>query len=78
MWLDRLFSMEEVRDVVFQLDKEKALGPNNFSIAVFQECWDAIKEDLPRVFSEFHNREVINQSSNGTIDIKIFNELNYH
>ncbi|RVW25910.1 putative mitochondrial protein [Vitis vinifera] len=41
---------------VFQLNKEKAPGPDGFTIAVYQECWDVIKEDLMRVFFEFHTK----------------------
>ncbi|RVX06252.1 Transposon TX1 uncharacterized 149 kDa protein [Vitis vinifera] len=49
IWLDRPFSEKEVRMAVFQLNKEKAPGPDGFTIAVYQECWDVIKEDLMRV-----------------------------
>ena len=51
---------------VFQLNKEKAPGPDGFTLAVYQECWDVIKEDLMRVFFEFHTKGVINQSTNAT------------
>ncbi|RVW15385.1 putative ribonuclease H protein [Vitis vinifera] len=57
---------EEVRMAVFQLNKEKAPGPDGFTLAVYQECWDVIKEDLMRVFFEFHTKGVINQSTNAT------------
>ncbi|RVX07686.1 putative mitochondrial protein [Vitis vinifera] len=46
---------------VFQLNKEKALDPDDFTMAVYQECWDVIKEDLMRVFLEFHTKGIINQ-----------------
>ena len=52
VWLDKPFSEEEVRLAVFQLNKEKAFGPDGFTIAIYQECWDVIKEDLMRVFLE--------------------------
>ncbi|RVW68273.1 hypothetical protein CK203_063587 [Vitis vinifera] len=35
-------------------NKDKSLGPDGFTIIVYQECWDVIKEDLMRVFSKFH------------------------
>ena len=66
MWFDHPFSEEKVHNVVFQLDEEKASRLDGFSIVVFQKCWDVIKEDLPRVFSEFHSSGVINQSTNAT------------
>ncbi|RVW92960.1 Transposon TX1 uncharacterized 149 kDa protein [Vitis vinifera] len=59
-------SEEEVRMTIFQLNKEKAPAPDGFTIAVYQECWDVIKEDLMRVFLEFHTKGVINQSTNAT------------
>ena len=51
---------------VFQLNKEKAPGLDGFTITVYQECWDVIKEDLMRVFLEFHTNGIINQSTNAT------------
>ncbi|RVX18326.1 LINE-1 retrotransposable element ORF2 protein [Vitis vinifera] len=33
---------------------------------IYQECWDVIKEDLMRVFLEFHTNGIINQSTNAT------------
>ena len=65
-WLVRSFLEEEVCCVVFQLNKEKALGPDGFTIALYEECWDVIKEDLMKVFQEFHSRGVVNQSTNAT------------
>ncbi|RVW25182.1 Transposon TX1 uncharacterized 149 kDa protein [Vitis vinifera] len=48
------------------LDRDKAPGPDGFTIAVFQDCWDVIKEDLVRVFAEFHRSGIINQSTNAS------------
>ena len=48
------------------MDKNKASGSDGFTIAVFQDCWDVIKEDLVRVFAEFHNSGIINQSTNAS------------
>ena len=66
VWLDGPFSEEEVRLTVFQLNKEKALGPDGFTIVEYQECWNVIKEDLMRVFLEFHTNRIINRSTNAT------------
>ncbi|RVW30895.1 hypothetical protein CK203_102803 [Vitis vinifera] len=49
-----------------ELDRDKAPGPDGFTIAVFQDCWDVIKEDLVRVFAEFHNSGIINQNTNAS------------
>ena len=46
------------------MDKDKAPGLDDFTITVFQDCWDVIKEDLVRMFAEFHRSRIINQSTN--------------
>ena len=48
------------------MDRDKAPGPDGFTIAVFQDCWEVIKEDLVRVFAEFHRSGIINQSTNAS------------
>ena len=62
--LDSPFSEVEIYIAIFQLDRDKASGPDGFTIAVFQDCWDVIKDDLVRVFAEFHNNKIINQNTN--------------
>ena len=64
--LDSPFSEEEIFNAIFQLDRDKAPGPDGFTIAVFQNFWDVIKEDLVRVFVEFHSSGIINQSTNAS------------
>ena len=64
--MDSLFTEEEIYKAIFQLDRDKASGPDGFTIAVFQDCWDVIKEDLVRVFAEFHSNRIINQSTNAS------------
>ena len=44
--LDSPFTEEEISKAIFQLDRDKVLGPDGFTIAVFQDCWDVIKEDF--------------------------------
>ena len=65
------FTEEEISKAIFQLDGDKALGPNGFTIAVLQDCWDVIKEALVRVFAEFHRSGVINQSTNATFIVLV-------
>ncbi|RVX10209.1 Transposon TX1 uncharacterized 149 kDa protein [Vitis vinifera] len=64
--LESPFIEEEISKAIFQLDRDKALGPDGFTIAVFQDCWEVIKEDLVRVFVEFHRSRIINQSTNAS------------
>ncbi|RVW68806.1 Retrovirus-related Pol polyprotein from transposon RE1 [Vitis vinifera] len=56
------------------LDWDKAPGPDGFTIAVFQDCWDVIKEDLVRVFAEFHRSGIINQSTNASFIVLVGEE----
>ncbi|RVW35211.1 putative vesicle-associated membrane protein 726 [Vitis vinifera] len=65
-WLNRPFSEEEIHNAVLHLSKEKAPSSNGFTIGFYQECWETIKDDLLRVFLEFHNNGIINQSTNAT------------
>jgi hypothetical protein len=37
------------------LNGDKAPGPDGFTMAFFQKCWDILKNDLMAVFAEFHN-----------------------
>ncbi|RVW16209.1 Transposon TX1 uncharacterized 149 kDa protein [Vitis vinifera] len=69
--LESPFTEEEISKAIFQLDRDKAPGPDGFTIAVFQECWDVIKEDLVRVFAEFHRSGIINQSTNASFIVLI-------
>ena len=65
-WLDRPFLEEEVCYAVFQLNRDKGPGPNGFTMALHQECWDVIKEDLMKVFQELNSCGIINQSTKAT------------
>ncbi|RVW42142.1 Transposon TX1 uncharacterized 149 kDa protein [Vitis vinifera] len=62
--LESPFTEEEIFKAIFQMDRDKAPGPDGFTIAVFQDCWEVIKEDLVKVFAEFHRSGIINQSTN--------------
>ena len=64
--MDSPFTEEEISKAIFQLDRDKASGPDGFIITGFQDCWDVIKEDLVRVFAEFYRSGIINQSTNAT------------
>ena len=36
------------------MNGNKASGPNGFSMAFFQTCWDVVRKDIMKVFSAFH------------------------
>lgn len=44
--LMRPIKREEVEEVVFQMEKGKALRPDGFTIDFFQRCWDLVKKEI--------------------------------
>jgi hypothetical protein len=58
------FSEEEVRKAVFQMEHNKAPGPDGFPAEFYQACWDIIKEDLMALFTEFHSVTLLLYSLN--------------
>ena len=50
--LMRTIECEEVEEVVMQMEKAKALGPDGFTIDFFQTCWDLVKEEIWEVVEE--------------------------
>jgi hypothetical protein len=54
--LENPFEEKEVREVIKGMDRDKAPGPDGFSMAFFQDCWEVIKEDVMAVFEEFYTR----------------------
>jgi hypothetical protein len=65
-WLERSFEEEEVRKVVSTMNGDKALGPNGFSMAFFQACWDVVSVDIMKVFYDFHGRGLFEKSLNAS------------
>ena len=64
--LEAPFLQREVKDVIFGMDGNKAPGPDGFSLAFFQACWDVLKEDIMAVFLDFHARGKFEKSLNST------------
>jgi hypothetical protein len=53
--LTALFTMDEVRKTVFQMERNKAPGPDGFPAEFYQTFWEVIKDDLLALFVDFHN-----------------------
>jgi hypothetical protein len=49
---------------VFALKGDKAPGPDGFSMAFFQACWEVLSPDIMEVFSDFHERGAFEKSLN--------------
>jgi hypothetical protein len=48
------YSEEEVRKAIFQMEHNKATGPDGFPAEFYQAFWDTIKGDLLDLFSSLH------------------------
>jgi hypothetical protein len=46
----RLFIFNEVREAIFQMEHNKAPGPNGFPAEFYQACWEITKDDLLELF----------------------------
>jgi hypothetical protein len=62
--LTRLFSFEEIKNVVFSLKHNSAPGSDGIPSQFFQEFWETIKYDLFNLFKSFHD---------GTLNIERLN-----
>jgi hypothetical protein len=49
------FSLEEIKNALFEMRVNRAPGPNNIPIEFYQHCWDIVKFDIVNLFSAFHN-----------------------
>jgi mannosylglycoprotein endo-beta-mannosidase len=56
--MDKPVTEEEIKNVVDQMEKNKAAGPDGFPIEFYQACWDIIKQDLMMIFSDFHQNKI--------------------
>ena len=52
------FTVSEVKDAVFQMEHNKAPGPNGFPAEFYQVFWEVIKDDLMALFTDFHNEDL--------------------
>jgi len=73
-WLERAFEEEEVRKVVLAMIGDKAPGPDGFSMAFFQTCWDVLSLDIMKVFHDFHAKGWFEKSLNASF-IRLFLRL---
>jgi len=52
------FTETEVRDDVFQMEHNKAAGPDGFLVEFYQVFWNLIKDDLMALFTDFHKEDL--------------------
>jgi hypothetical protein len=56
--LDRRFTVEEVKNVVDQIEKNKAAGPDGIPIEFYQVCWEIMKSDIMAVFDDLYDHKI--------------------
>lgn len=69
-FLTRKLSLEELKDAVFGMEKNKAAGPDGFNIEFYQHFWDLVKMDLLALLDEFYvNNLDIDRLNYGVISL---------
>lgn len=64
--LEKPFSMEEIKEVVWSYDENKAPGPDGFNLCFFRKCWEVVKEDLFEMMVKFFNSGKLEKSINSS------------
>jgi hypothetical protein len=68
--LTKLFSFEEIKDIVFSLDHNKSPGLDGFPNEFYQFFWDFVKVPLKKLFDDFvHGKLDIGRLNFGTITL---------
>ena len=52
------FTKSEVKTIVFQMEHNKALGPDGFPAEFYQVFWEVTKDDLMTLFMDFHKEDL--------------------
>jgi len=52
------FTESEVKNIVFQMEHNKAPGPDGFPAEFYQVFWEIIKDDLMALFMDFHKEDL--------------------
>ena len=68
------FSKTEVHSALMEMNEDKAPGPDDFTVAFWQRCWDFAKEEILDMFKEFHEHSSFLKSLNNDFLILIPNK----
>lgn len=52
--LEKPFTEEDVWASIQSCDGNRAPGPDGFNLSFYNEFWGLIKEDIMKVFNDFH------------------------
>ncbi|KAL6350788.1 hypothetical protein AAG906_031374 [Vitis piasezkii] len=62
---------EEIHSALMEMGGDKAPGPDGFSVAFWQECWDFVMEEVVEMFKEFFEHGSFAKSLNTTFLVLI-------
>ncbi|RVW25038.1 LINE-1 reverse transcriptase-like [Vitis vinifera] len=65
------FSENEIHSALMEMSGDKAPGPDGFTMAFWQSCWDFVKEEVLEMFKEFHEQGSFLKSLNNTFLVLI-------
>ncbi|CAI8609841.1 unnamed protein product [Vicia faba] len=55
--LEEVFTMKEVKEVVWECDGNKCPGPDGYNFSFLHRCWNTLAGDIYAFVSEFHSKE---------------------
>ncbi|KAI5404227.1 hypothetical protein KIW84_051396 [Lathyrus oleraceus] len=53
--LEKHFSLEEIKIVIWHGDGDKSLSPDGFNLNFYRACWDIMMDDLLKVVEAFYH-----------------------
>ena len=62
--LEMPFIEEEIHLTLLEMNEDKAPGPDGFTVAFWQSCWDFVKEEVVELFKEFYDKKYFAKSLN--------------
>ncbi|RVW51555.1 Transposon TX1 uncharacterized 149 kDa protein [Vitis vinifera] len=69
--LERPFTEDEIHVALMEMNGDKAPGPDNFTMAFWQSCWEFIKEEILEMFKDFYDHSSFLKSLNSTFLVLI-------
>ena len=69
--LEMPFTEEEIFLALMEMNGDKALGLDGFTVAFWQSCWDFVKEEVVELFKEFYDQKSFAKSLNTTFLVLI-------
>ncbi|XP_026433836.1 uncharacterized protein LOC113331332 [Papaver somniferum] len=73
--LEKPFTSDEVKNVIWHFGSNKAPGPDGFTMEFFKAAWETIKDDLMNAIKEFENNIFLDWGLNCT-SLKLIHKVN--